>query len=269
MLTRTITLCVLWSYVGTVHTVQSDQTSRLSVRWHNNFFSSCRQCGRLCHDHAAATENRTKRALQNTPAWHSMLSKAIWRTERMLMRAENNLAYPAPSTDVLCCCSGEGWEVRGERRGGGCGAAGEVLASGWWLSPSSEHQLPLTHTHICWHSCVSTLYALTYSTSVPPELQSLLSVFNKDFFPVWCQHYSLFFHAGASCLCQICPAVTVWHLPSPLHPLWCLTDCSIQPLVSVWLMMQLWTTTALELKLIRAVERHSVKQQRVLKGCER
>lgn len=184
MLTRTITLCVLWSYVGTVHTVQSDQTSRLSVRWHNNFFSSCRQCGRLCHDHAAATENRTKRALQNTPAWHSMLSKAIWRTERMLMRAENNLAYPAPSTDVLCCCSGEGWEVRGERRGGGCGAAGEVLASGWWLSPSSEHQLPLTHTHICWHSCVSTLYALTYSTSVPPS-SSHFSLFSTKTFSLF------------------------------------------------------------------------------------
>lgn len=79
---------------------------------------------------------------------------------------------------------GEGWEVRGERRGGGCGAAGEVLASGWWLSPSSEHQLPLTHTHICWHSCVSTLYALTYSTSVPPS-SSHFSLFSTKTFSLF------------------------------------------------------------------------------------
>ena len=185
VLARTVTLCVLWSYVRTVHTVQSDQTSRLSVRWHNNFFSSCRQCGCLCHDHAAATENRTKQALQNTPAWHSMLSKAIWRTERMLMRAENNLAYPAPSTDVLCCCSGEGWEVRGERRGGRvwCCRGGACL----WMMALSLIRAPAApdaHTHICWHSCVSTLYALTYSTSVPPS-SSHFSLFSTKTFSLF------------------------------------------------------------------------------------
>lgn len=164
-----------------------------------------------------------------------------------------------------------GWGVRGERweargrvwccRGGAC----------LWMMALSLIRAPAApdaHTHMLTFMRKHTL-RINLLNLRPPELQSLLSVFNKDFFPVWCQHYSLFFHAGASCLCQICPAVTVWHLPSPLHPLWCLTDCSIQPLVSVWLMMQLWTTTALELKLIRAVERHSVKQQRVLKGCER
>lgn len=159
---------------------------------------------------------------------------------------------------------GERWEARGRVwccRGGAC----------LWMMALSLIRAPAApdaHTHMLTFMRKHTL-RINLLNLRPPELQSLLSVFNKDFFPVWCQHYSLFFHAGASCLCQICPAVTVWHLPSPLHPLWCLTDCSIQPLVSVWLMMQLWTTTALELKLIRAVERHSVKQQRVLKGCER
>lgn len=50
-------------------------------------------------------QNRLNQPPTHTPmALIHMLSKAIWRTERMLMRAENNLAYPDPSTDVLCCC---------------------------------------------------------------------------------------------------------------------------------------------------------------------
>lgn len=149
------------------------------------------------------------------PPWHSVFSKAIWRTERMLMWAESNLAYtPIPQQTYYAAVRVKGERLEG--MGGGCGAAGGwEPAAGWRLSPSSVHQLPLTHTYEGTYPCVSTLYALTHSPSVP------------SVFPVWCQCSPLL-HAGASCPLQICPAVWQCFL-SPLLSLWWLSAVHVWP----------------------------------------
>ena len=74
----------------------------------------------------------------------SGFSKAIWRTERMLMRAESHLANPRSLNRRIMLLWG--WRVRGQRWGGGCGAAG-----GGDL-PLDVGSLPHPHASCLWRT---------------------------------------------------------------------------------------------------------------------
>lgn len=90
------------------------------------------------------------------PPWHSVFSKAIWRTERMLMWAESNLAYTLIPQQTYYAAV----RVKGERLKGmgglwccrGLGACRWMMALSLIRTPAASDTHIRRHISMCKHS---------------------------------------------------------------------------------------------------------------------